>query len=131
MRLSKHDQELLAEAYEQVSNPESRDAHKDKLNRLILFAKGISGHYLPKYKDALQHFAGLDDIRSDQHGEGIVSAMIQIAQDPDSNKSQSSGYNTKEQIEEFLKRFYPARVKEIGADMSKAKGGLGAAGVYY
>ena len=106
---------------------------REKLSRLATFANSLSNHSFPKYKKALDAFKNLrsDDIKSDQNEEGIVSAMIQIAQDPDSNKSQSSGYNAKEQIEGFLKRFYPARVKEIDADMSKAKGKLGPAGVQY
>jgi len=111
----------------------NENADREKLSRLATFANSLSNHSLPKYKKAMENFKNLRpaDIKSDQHEEGIVSAMIQIAQDPDSNKSQSSGYNVKEQIEEFLKRFYPARVKEIGADMSKAKGKLGPAGVQY
>jgi exopolyphosphatase/pppGpp-phosphohydrolase len=113
----------------------NENAEMEKLSRLATFANTLHNHIstLPKYKKALETFKGLrsNDIKGPQHEEGIVSAMIQIAQDPDANKSQSSGDNVKEQIEGFLKRFYPARVKEIGADMSKAKGKLGPAGVQY
>jgi len=129
--MTKNDIKHLAEAYEQVSNP-APQVDREKYDRLITFAKGISNHHLPKYKAAMQHFAGLTEIQSFEHERGIVNALVQIAQDPDSNNPQDVGYNTHQQIEGFLKRFYPDRVSEIKTpDPSDVKGKIGGAGVYY
>jgi len=129
--MTKNDIKHLAEAYEQVSNP-APQADREKLDRLMTFAKGVSNHNLPKYKAAMQHFAGLTEIQSFLHERGIVNALVQIAQDPDSNNPQDTGYNLHQQIEGFLKQFYPDRVSEIKTPVSSDfKGKLGGAGVQY
>ncbi len=106
---------------------------RERLVRFLNHVTGFSGPIKAKYSSSWDHFNGLkgvSDIQSETHENGLVLALIQIAQDPLSDgKGHTVGLNLKEQIIDFLKEFYPGREKEV--DRPGAKGTFGGAGVQY
>jgi hypothetical protein len=129
------DQNLLAVAYRQILN-EGLSDEGARRKPLLIFLKqvnGFSGPIKEKYRDLwahLQSLKGVSDIQSETHENGLVSALIQIAQDPLSDTSDhTAGDNLKEQIVGFLKRYYPGREKEV--EPQGSKGSLGGASVRY
>jgi len=109
---------------------------RTRRERLLAFLNHVTGHSGPikaKYSSSWDHFNGLkgvSDIQSETHEDGLVNALIQIAQDPLSDgKGHTMGFNLKESIIDFLKQFYPGREKEV--DRPGPKGTFGGAGVQY